>query len=66
MKEYLFHSTIQVRNGNLLKSRVGKIRIKRICINEGFGVHFIVLETYNFDPKRRTTDLGPYISGIGD
>ena len=42
MKEFLFHSTChchcQVRNGNLLKSRVSEICIKRIGINQGVGV----------------------------
>ena len=28
-----------VRNGNLLKSRVSEICVKRICVNHGVGVH---------------------------
>ena len=38
VKEFLFHSMCYVRNGNLLKSRVSDIRVKRIRINQGIGV----------------------------
>ena len=38
VKEFLFHSKCSVRNGNLLKSRVSEIRVKRICVNQGVGV----------------------------
>ena len=38
VKEFIFHSTCLVRNGNLLKSRVSEIRVKRIRINQGVGV----------------------------
>ena len=27
-----------MRNGNLLKSRVSEIHVKRICVNQGVGV----------------------------
>ena len=43
VKEFLFHSTChchcQVRNGNLLKSRVSEIHVNRISINRGVGVY---------------------------
>ena len=35
VKEYLFHSTCQARNGKVLKSRVGEICVKLICVNQG-------------------------------
>ena len=38
VKEFLSHRTFQVRNGNLLKSRVSEIRVKRIRVNQGVGV----------------------------
>ena len=38
VKEFLFHSTCQVRNGNFLKMRVSEICIKRICVKQGLGV----------------------------
>ena len=38
VKEFLFHSTCQVRNGNVLKMRVSEIRVKRIRVNQGVGV----------------------------
>ena len=40
VKDFLFHSTREVRNGNLLKSRVSEIRVKRIRVNQGVGVLF--------------------------
>ena len=30
-----------MRNGNLLKSRVSEIRVKRIRVNQGVGVHIL-------------------------
>ena len=39
VKEFLFHSTCLVRNGNFLKIRVSEIRVKRIRVNQGLGVH---------------------------
>ena len=38
VKEFLFHSTCEVRNGNVLKSRVSEICEKRIRVNQGVGV----------------------------
>ena len=38
LKEFLFHSTCSVRNGNFLKMRVSEIRVKRIRVNQGLGV----------------------------
>ena len=43
VKKFLFHSGRQVRNGNLLKSRVTEIRVKLIRVNQGVGVFVIVL-----------------------
>ena len=40
VKDFLFHSTCLVRNGNLLKSRVSEFRVKRIRVNQGVGVIF--------------------------
>ena len=37
-----------MRNGNLLKSRVSEICIKRICLNQGVGV------TFNFNSRRHS------------
>ena len=39
VKQFLIHSMCYVRNGNLLKSRVSEIHVKRIGVNEGVGVH---------------------------
>ena len=41
----LCHSTCYVRNGNLLKSHVSKIHVKRICVNQGVGVILKILES---------------------
>ena len=38
VKEFLFHSTCYVRNGNLLKMRVSEIRVNQIRVNQGLGV----------------------------
>ena len=38
VKEFQFHRTCQVRNGNLLKSRISEICVKRIRVNQGVGV----------------------------
>ena len=38
VKEFLFHSTCYVRNGNFLKMRVSEIRVKQIRVNQGLGV----------------------------
>ena len=38
VKEFLFHSTCQVRNGNLLESCVVDICVKQIHINQGVNV----------------------------
>ena len=39
MKEFLFHSTRKVNVGNFLKMFVTEICVKRICVNQGLGVH---------------------------
>ena len=38
MKDFLSHSMCEMRNGNLLKSRVSEIHVKRIRVNQGVGV----------------------------
>ena len=38
VKEFLFHSTCLVRNGNFLKMRVSEVRVKQIRVNQGLGV----------------------------
>ena len=38
VNEFLSHRTCEVRNGNVLKSRVSEIRINRIRVNHGVGV----------------------------
>ena len=43
VKEFLFHSTCQVRNGNLLKMRVSEIRVDQIRVNQGLGVLSFVI-----------------------
>ena len=47
VKEFLFHSTCLVRNWNFLKMRVSEIRVKRIRINQGLGVHVSSLNLRN-------------------
>ena len=37
VKDFLFQNTCYVRTGNLLKSRVSEICVKRIRVNEGVG-----------------------------
>ena len=37
-KEFLFHSTCQMRNGKVLEMRVSEICVKRIHVNQGLGV----------------------------
>ena len=46
VKEFQFHSTCYVRNGNLLKSRVSEICVKRIRVNQGVGV--LALQEYDW------------------
>ena len=38
-KEFLFHSTCQMRNGKVLEMRVSEIRVKRIHVNQGLCVN---------------------------
>ena len=38
-KEFLFHSTCQLRNGKVLEMRVSEIRVKRIHVNQGLCVN---------------------------
>ena len=38
VKEFMFNSMCQVRNGTFLKVRVSEIRVKRIRVNQGLGV----------------------------
>ena len=35
-----------MRNGNLLKSRVSEIRVKRIRVNQGVGVVYFLVYSY--------------------
>ena len=37
-----------MRNGNLLKSRVSEIRVKRIRVNQGVGVLFLIEKNLRF------------------
>ena len=48
VKEFLFHSTSSIRNGNLLKSRVSEICLKQIPINQGVGVYVDKLFSISF------------------
>ena len=41
MKEFLFHSTCKVRNGNFLKMHASEIRVKQIHVNQGLGVEIL-------------------------
>ncbi len=50
MKEILSHRMCYVRNGNLLKSHVSEIRVKRIRVNQGVGVHTVVCISLGPEP----------------
>ena len=52
VREDLFHSTCFMRTGNLLKSRVSDIPLKRIRVNQGLGVHFIAQECTTHSLRR--------------
>ena len=49
VKDILSHRMCYVRNGNRLKSHVIEIRVKRIRVNQGVGVHTVVC--ISFGPK---------------
>ena len=44
VKEFLFHSTCYVRNGNFLKSHVSEICVKGIHVNQEVGVYICSVE----------------------
>ena len=62
VKDFLFHSTCLVRNGNLLKSRVSEILVKQIYVNQRVGVIFALTVkstsfVYNNSPSSVTSFL---------
>ena len=63
VKEFLFHSML-VRNGNLLKSPVSEIHVKRIRINQGVGVYILsyCLHTFKMFIQKWEEGLSPCAS----
>ena len=65
VKEFLFHSTCWVRNGNLLKTRVSEIRVNQIRVNQGLGVCSIDFETkLKIDTSKILNGFVPYYLAI--